>query len=173
AFEAVCLPSLEGCVVHFTRWFWLALAVFGCSCATLTPEGAAVSVYQAPMDAPPAQRTMPTGCTRVTVGAPGPMTELQMHGQKDPYWTERNQAGAAGANALLVLSKQTISRHDFECPGSSPITDCPPSSGAWYRVIFESYSCTADALRTLATRRPDENSASPGRIDNQSGVAPS
>jgi hypothetical protein len=80
------------------------------------------------------------------------MTELEMQGQKDPYRTERNQAGAAGANVLLVLLKQTVARHDFECPGSSPITDCPPSSGAWFRVVFESYACTPDALQALAMR---------------------
>jgi hypothetical protein len=131
--------------------FPLLLIILGCSCVTLSHEGAGVSVYQAPLDAPPAKRAMPEGCVRLTTRPPLAMTELEMQGQKDPYRAERNQAGAAGANVLLVLLKQTVARHDFECPGSSPITDCPPSSGAWFRVVFESYACTPDALRVLAT----------------------
>jgi hypothetical protein len=77
-----------------------------------------------------------------------------MEGQKDPFRRERNAAGAAGANALLVLSRMTVSRHDSECPGSSPITDCPPGFGAWFRVVIESYVCTPDALRGLSARSP-------------------
>jgi len=80
-----------------------------------------------------------------------PMTELDMEGQKDPFRVQRNEAGAAGGNVLLVLSRMEISRHDSECPASSPITDCPPSFGAWFDVVIEAYSCTPDALRTLST----------------------
>ena len=82
------------------------------------------------------------------------MPEVDLEGQKDPFRAARNEAGAAGANALLVLSRMTISRHDFECPGSSPITDCPGSFGAWYRVQIESYACSADALRRLSISPP-------------------
>jgi hypothetical protein len=67
----------------------------------------------------------------------------------------RNEAASAGANVLLVLSQFTAPRHDFDCPSSSPSTDCPPSEGAWFRVVFESYVSTPDALREL--------DASPGR----------
>jgi hypothetical protein len=77
------------------------------------------------------------------------MTELEMDGDKVPFRLQRNDAAAAGANVLLVLSRLTMSRHDVECPGGSPITDCPPSSGAWYRVIFERYACTPEAIRAL------------------------
>jgi hypothetical protein len=80
----------------------------------------------------------------------------EIEGQKDPYRAERKRAAADGANALLVLSKVVIGRRDFDCPGSSPITDCPPSSDAWLRVVFESYACTSEALRTLATPVPKE-----------------
>jgi hypothetical protein len=133
------------------RWVSLLLIGFGWSCVTLSPQGAGVLVFQALLDAAPARRAMPEGCVRLTTRPPMAMTELEMQGQKDPYRAERNQAGAAGANVLLVLLKQTVARHDFECPGSSPITDCPPSSGAWFRVVFESYACTPDALQALAT----------------------
>jgi len=108
-----------------------------------------VPVYQAPLDAPPARRAMPSGCRLVRTSKRASMTELDMQGQKDPYRVQRHEAAAAGANALLVLSKQVISRHDPDCPGASPITDCPPGFGAWFDVVFESYACLADALQKL------------------------
>ena len=70
-------------------------------------------------------------------------------GQKDPFRAEREAAARAGANALLVLSTMTMSRRDFECPTASPITDCPGTLGAWYRVQVETYQCTPDALSKL------------------------
>jgi hypothetical protein len=82
------------------------------------------------------------------------MPELDLEGQKDPFRRERNAAGVAGANALLVLSQKTIGRRNMECPGSSPITDCPGSFGAWFRVAIETYACTPDALRKLSTPPP-------------------
>src|SRR5262245_39320865 len=101
-----------------------------------------VSVYQAPLDAPPPKRAMPDGCKLLHTTSPVSMTELEIEGQKDPFRTQRKETAAAGGNALLVLSKVTIGRRDFECPSTSRITDCPPSSGAWLQVVFESYSCT-------------------------------
>ncbi len=79
------------------------------------------------------------------------MTELDMEGSHDPFRAQRREAAAAGGNALLVLSKQVISRHDSECPGASRITDCPPGSGAWFDVVFESYACPREALDKLST----------------------
>jgi hypothetical protein len=87
------------------------------------------------------------------------MPELDLEGQKDPFRRYRNQAGATGANALLVLKRQVVGRRDSECPGSSPITDCPPSFGAWFDVVIESYACTVDALSALSKLppRPEQN----------------
>jgi hypothetical protein len=132
----------------------LLLAVFACGCVSLTPNGARVSVYRASLDGLPSQRSMPEGCRLLVTKPSMPMSELDMEGQKDPFRVERNEAGAAGANALLVLSRMTMSRRDPECPTSSPITDCPPSVGAWFRVVIESYACTPDALRKLSTPPP-------------------
>jgi hypothetical protein len=122
----------------------------GCGCATIPPGPIGVSVYQARLDAPPAARAMPDGCTLVSTSKRVSLTELDMEGQKDPYRVERLAAADAGSNALLVLSKQVISRHDAECPGASRITDCPPGFGAWFDVVFESYACSPDGLRTLS-----------------------
>jgi hypothetical protein len=118
-------------------------------CATVGSAPIDVSVYQAPLDAPPARRAMPSGCRLIHTSKRVSLTELDMQGQKDPYRVQRREAAAAGANALLVLSKQVISRHDPDCPGASPITDCPPGFGAWFDVVFESYACSADALQKL------------------------
>ena len=120
------------------------------SCAMVASPSIDVSVYQAPLDAPPARRAMPSGCRLVHTSKRVSLTELDMQGQKDPYRAQRREAAAAGANALLVLSKQVISRHDPDCPGASPITDCPPGFGAWFDVVFESYACSSEALQKLS-----------------------
>src|ERR1700688_1089391 len=104
------------------RWCSLLAALFACGCVTLTPQGERVSVYRAPLNAIPSKRSMPEGCRLLRTKPPVSMPELDLEGQKDPFRRERNAEGAEGANALLVLSKMTMGRHDFECPGSSPIT---------------------------------------------------
>jgi hypothetical protein len=70
--------------VNVMQRFPLVLIILVCSCVTLSHEGAGVSVYQAPLDAPPAKRAMPEGCVRLTTRPPLAMTELEMQGQKDP-----------------------------------------------------------------------------------------
>jgi hypothetical protein len=133
--------------------YGLVLAVLTSGCATLTPDGARVLVYQAPLDGPPAKREMPAGCRLLNATPPVSLSELDLYGQHDPYRKQRNQGAAEGANALLVLTQQISTRRDFECPAALRITDCPGSSGAWFRVAFESYTCTPDALQTLAKPR--------------------
>jgi hypothetical protein len=131
------------------------------SCAMAASASIDVSVYQAPLDAPPARRAMPSGCRLVHTSKRVSLTELDMQGQKDPYRAQRREAAAAGANALLVLSKQAISRHDADCPGASPITDCPPGFGAWFDVVFESYACSSEALQKLSPAGPSPASSPP------------
>src|SRR5262245_36993282 len=94
------------------------LTVWLCGCATLTPEASRVMVYQAPLDGLPAQRQMPAGCRQLATTPRRSMPELDLMGQKDPFRAERTAAAATGGNTLLVLRKQTMSRRDFECPGS-------------------------------------------------------
>ena len=92
------------------------------------------------------------------------MTELEMQGQKDPFWAEQNEAAGVGANVLLVRARQVISRHDPDCPGASRITDCPPGSGAWFDVIIERYACTQEALRALGTLAGARRSGGVGTV---------
>jgi len=120
----------------------------------LSPEGARVRVFNAPLETADQQSRMPAACRLVSATAPVSMTELEMEGQRDPYRVQRNTAGAAGADVLLVRSRVVTSRHDPDCPAAARITDCPPSSGAWFRVVFESYACGPDAH--LPSSRPED-----------------
>jgi hypothetical protein len=128
----------------------LIVIVLASGCASLTPGGSRVVVYQAPLDGTPAQRAMPEGCSLVASKPPVTMPELDLMGQKDPFRVERNEAAADGANTILVLSRMTLARRNGECPNASPITDCPGSFGAWYSVALETYSCSDEALRILS-----------------------
>lgn len=123
------------------------LLVVGCA-PTLTHDGAKVSVFEVPQTSAPDTK-MPDDCKLVASKPTVKLTEMEMYGVKDPYRLMRNEAGAAGANALLVRSHMIMARRDADCPAKSPITDCPGKSGAWYEVTFESYTCTSDALLQL------------------------
>ena len=146
------------------RLSYTLLCLCVCGCATLTPEGSRVVVYQAPLDALPPQRSMPRGCRLLATAPPVSMTELDLEGQKDPFRRERNDAAAAGANALLVLRRMTEGRRDSECTVGLRITDCPPSFGAWFRVAVESYVCTPDGLHALSILPPSAD-RNIGRVD--------
>ena len=130
----------------------LVLAVLAGRCApALSSQGAGVSVFLVKMDDARHPGGMPEGCRLLNTRAPVAMTEADIAVQKDPHRLARNEAGAAGANALLVRSRVTVPRLTANCPVASPITDCPGNSGAWYSLVYESYVCTPDALKQLNT----------------------
>jgi len=128
-------------------------AVLLCGCATLTPGGARVTVFQARLNDPPPQRSMPAECTLIGTKPPARMSELDLDGQKDPFRKDRNEAAAEGANAMLALRRMIIDRRNSECPPSMRITDCSGSLGAWYDVTVERYSCTPEALAAVSLPR--------------------
>src|SRR5262245_49095125 len=91
----------------------VVIAASGCATLppALTPEGKGVFVYTAPLDGPAASREMPDGCRKLDVAqAEDWMSELEMEGRAEPFRKQRNAAGAAGANALLVLKRLTGAR---------------------------------------------------------------
>lgn len=94
---------------------------------------------------------MPDDCQRQSVSAKDWMTEAEIEGQAHPFAKQQNASAAGGGNVLLVLKQEMRSRRDPDCPASSPIRDCAGSSGAWYHVVFETYMCTPEAIRTLDT----------------------
>jgi hypothetical protein len=135
------------------RWCLLfATAMSGC--VTLTPAGAGVSVYKASLVSEQDRREPPTGCRRLSSSEPRFITELELEGQKDPFRVERNSTGVEGGNALLVQTRMIMGRRDPECTNSLPITDCPSSSGAWFRMVIDRYVCTDEGLQALANAQP-------------------
>ena len=130
-------------------------ALLASSCMTLTPAGARVSIYNAPLNGPADLRAMPNECRKLSESAQEWMTEADIAGQAGPFTKQLNASAAAGGNVLLVLKEQIRSRRDPDCPASSAIRDCAGSSGAWYNVVFESYMCTPEAIQTLNTPKTE------------------
>jgi hypothetical protein len=131
------------------RPLWFGAALLTLACATLTSHGARVEVFQAPLSETESPAAMPRGCRFLAAHPPVDMSEREMLGVKDPYRIQRDRAGQAGGNVLLVRSRIIVSRRDLDCPAAAPITDCPRSDGSWSRVVFEDYACSADALARL------------------------
>ena len=130
-----------------------AVVTLGVGCASLTPQGSAVKVYQADVKtaetpAPP----MPEGCKRV--GSSGPIDQQeQERNTSDPYRAQRNATGEKGGNVLLVKSARFMTLKRTECTESDP-RNCPDSAQNWYKVSFDSYSCDTAALAVLAEAKP-------------------
>lgn len=131
----------------------ITTVALGCAPA-LTTQGRGVAVYVAKSGGAPKDNQMPDGCRLLATRPPVVMTEAEIAVQKDPYRVARNEAGGAGANAMLVRSRLRQPRQTFNCPAGAKITDCPGNSGAWFDVVFESYLCTPEALRVLNTPPP-------------------
>jgi hypothetical protein len=127
-------------------------ALGGCATAPSSPQspGVEVDVYQSPLDGPNA---MPSGCNELGRTAPQSWTELDRTAPTDPYRTQRAATAAAGGNVLLVLDRVAYPRNDYDCPAAARITDCPPSLGAWFDVVFVSYACSAPGLSELPRER--------------------
>ena len=118
------------------------LGTLSWGCATLTPQGARVTAYRSPEGALPGPTSaLPDGCKLMDTKGPVSMTERETEGQSEPFSVQKNEAGAAGANAVFVRSRQVHGRRDMNCATGQPITDCPGSAGAWYDVTFEYYAC--------------------------------
>lgn len=93
---------------------------------------------------------LPAGCRMVAAHPPDERTELDL--ATSEFVRERERAAAAGGNVVVAREEMLVPRRDYDCPAASPITDCPPSEGAWLRVAFEDYACSDDAIGEL--RRP-------------------
>jgi hypothetical protein len=138
---------------------WLLIAVAAAACATLTPEGARVQVFQAPLDRSVPAHDMPHGCALLSSRPQVSMTELEMQGQKHPFWAEQNEAASVGANVVLVRSRLVISRHP-RLPGRLPQHGLPARLRRLVRrprralrVYAGSVAHAVDAPRHAAKRR--------------------
>ncbi len=131
----------------------LAGAALGVGCATATPEGAKVEVYEANLKLPPDSRRLPDGCRLVLTS--GPVDQMESERLvTDPYRTQRNDTAAKGGNVLLVLSDRYKTLNKTECPPSDTSFDCQSTAQNWYQVMFESYTCDAPSLEALAALQP-------------------
>ncbi len=135
----------------------MGLALFaavGLGCASMTPDAAAVKVYQADLKtegspAPP----LPQGCRFVGSGGPIEQQEQERH-TSDPYRVQRNATASSGGNVLLVRSYRFMTLKRTDC-AESQAGDCTADSAQnWYRVSFAYYACDASAQAALAELKP-------------------
>ncbi len=125
----------------------VALAWWGC--ASLTPDGAKVKVYQANVTAedepaPP----LPAGCR--LLGTSGPIDQQQeAREQSDPYLIQRNSTAAAGGNVLYLRSFRFRNLMKTDCAVADKTPGCMDQLQNWYKVTFYSYSCDAAAVSEL------------------------
>ena len=131
------------------RYVGVLAAVGVTACASLSPNGARVKVYEANFAAPESARTLPAGCRILSTTAPESQMESERH-ISDPYRTQRNDTAAQGGNVLLVLSDRFRSFAKTDCATSENSPDC--QSQNWYKVRFASYACDAAAEQTLAAK---------------------
>jgi hypothetical protein len=165
---SLAAPSRKG------AWMLFGAALVAARCAPLTAAGSRVEVHWPPSAvAADSPQAIPDGCRLVGSWGPEWAAEADLAGP-GALRNERNRAGAAGANALIVLSRLAVARRDFDCPAASPISDCPNSLGAWFEVVFRSYSCTAEGVRRLRglPRSPSRGRAAlglPGVFEEHAG----
>src|ERR1700730_13471717 len=134
------------------------LATIGLTaCASLSPNGARVKVYEANLAAPESARTLPSGCKILSTTAPENQMESERH-ISDPYRTQRNDTAAQGGNVLLVLSDRFLNLVRTDCSTSETSPDC--QSQSWYRVRFASCACDAAAEQTLAEKAAEASDSS-------------
>jgi len=130
------------------------LGTVGLGCASMTPEAAAVKVYQADLrteDAP--APPLAKGCRLVGSSGPIQQQEQERHAS-DPYRTQRNATASSGGNVLLVKSYKFMALNRTDC-AESQARDCTADSGQnWYRVSFGYYACDASAEAALAELKP-------------------
>jgi hypothetical protein len=131
----------------------LIFASLGVGCATVTPEGAKVKVYEADLKTPADARRFPEGCR--VIATSGPVDQMESERLvSDPYRTQRNDTAAKGGNVLLVLSDRYKQLNKTDCAPSDTSPDCQSRAQNWYQVMFESYACDASSMQALASLHP-------------------
>jgi hypothetical protein len=133
----------------------VAMLVFGC--AGSRPSTAAVSVYQARASAAPSSRGMPEGCRSIGVLPAVELPDSERYGD-NPYRRESRATGENGGNVLLAVSETLVDRPSTECPSSDRSPGCLRTGNSWYRISFESFSCSREALAKLAALPPEDSS---------------
>lgn len=133
----------------------LLVTVAAGACASAARNaGPSVAVYEAEASAPPAGRRMPEACR--LLGSSGPVDQMESErATDDPYKRQRRETADKGGNVLLVLSERTVTRPNLDCPSGDASPDCLRRGQNWYRVQFEQYACSSQAVQDLALLRPE------------------
>jgi hypothetical protein len=125
----------------------LSGGVLRCASAPASPAAQAVRVFHVDEGGGVAA-PLPAGCRLVAAHASVQQTEREL--AISEFGSERRRAAAAGANVVFARQEMIVPRQNFDCPAKSPITDCPPSEGAWFRVVYQDYDCSPDAVAELS-----------------------
>jgi hypothetical protein len=136
---------------------WLLVAVAaGCTAAGRSSKGPPVAVYEADAKAPASDRRMPGGCR--LLGAAGPVDQMESERMiDDPYKGQRREVARIGGNVLLVLSERLVTRPNLDCPSGDASADCVRRAQSWYRVRFEQYACSPEAVGELKALPPQSS----------------
>lgn len=134
-----------------SKWVWMlaATAAVACASAGRPSAGPAVAVYEAQARQPAAQRAMPEGCR--LVGTSGAIDQMESErAADDPYRRQRRETADRGGNVLLAVTETLVNRPNSECPSNDTSPDCIKRGQSWYRVSFEQYACSPEAMTRLA-----------------------
>ena len=136
------------------RWPLVLLTASALACASAREGGPSVAVYEADGSAAPGTRRLPEGCRLLAKSGPVEQMESE-RATDDPYKRQRFETAQTGGNVLLVLSERTVTRPNLECPSGDTSPECVRRGQSWYRVSFEEYACTPEAVRVLAELRSE------------------
>ena len=132
-------------VLAFAAWI-----VSGARCASAppSPEAQKVRVVHRREGYGAGNLPLPAGCRLLASHPSVDLTEREL--ALFEFARERERSAASGGNVVLAREEITVPRRDDDCPAASPITDCPPSEGAWFRVTYDDYACSAEAADELS-----------------------
>ena len=126
----------------------LSAAALHCASAPGSPAAQAVRVLHVDEGGGAIAAPLPDGCRLIAAHPSVQRTEREL--ALSEFESERGRAAAAGANVVLARQEMIVPRQNVDCPVKAPITDCPPSEGAWFRVVYQDYACSADAVAELS-----------------------
>jgi len=126
----------------------LLAATSRCASAPVSPAAQNVRVFHVGEGYGARVVPLPAGCKLLTAHPSVQQTERDL--AISEFKSERERAAAAGGNVVFAREEMIVPRQGYDCPARSPITDCPPSEGAWFRVVYEDYTCSADAMTELS-----------------------
>ncbi|HYR45462.1 MAG TPA: hypothetical protein VER78_00560, partial [Thermoanaerobaculia bacterium] len=131
------------------RFALVLLIASALACASARKAGPSVAVYEADVSAAPAARRLPEGCRLLATSGPADQMESE-RAADDPYKLQRRETEEKGGNVLLVLSERTVTRPNLDCPSGDASADCLRRGQSWFRVRFEEYACSAEAVSDLS-----------------------